>query len=494
MRREDLWPVAALTAAFWGAALLLPAWPGAPVNDDWAYAETAYRLAREGTLRLSDWGTPNLVVQAAWGALFCRLFGEGPAALRLSTLVLAWLGGLAFYALAKRLKLPRPAELAALLLFSPLYLVLSASFMTDVPALALGLIGLALAAGGGVRDLAAGSLFFALAYGVRQTMLAFPAGLTLWLWRQGRLSPPRAAALWALPLLAAAAHGLWYHGVHGATLNRFPLAFDPLTLLRRLAAGCVYAGLFALPLTAASWFDRPLARLEALPRWRWVLVALPLLSYGPDVHQVCSYVSPAGLGCWNIEGVSSRFDARWLLPALMGAAYLSWLVLVARAAAAALLAPLVLAALAALPAASFFDRYWLPLAPAVLLAGAALPRSRAAAAAFCLVVWAAAADYARSTQAAWSLGERAVAAGLAPEEVKASVDWCWAKQWPAEAERFKAAGRSDLQDVPMTCLHVPRAVVSFRAKLKEPKPVLAQAEFFSPLLLRRERLFLYQAR
>jgi hypothetical protein len=530
-----------LSLAYWGAALLLPALPGVPLNDDWSYASTAYGFAREGAMRLSDWGTPTLVVQAAWGAIFCRIHGVGPSALRLSTLALGWIGGLAFYFIARRARLARglETELAALLLFSPLYFVLSPSFMTDVPALSLGLVGLALAWPGledaRPRRLAIGSIFFALAYGIRQNALLWPAALTFYLWTRKRLDRRSVAGLWGFPLAALAAYQFWYRWVHGATLNDYQLVFGapdlpapwPAIILVRAAVGALYAGLFALPISAAIWADHPLKRFTAAPR-RLRLIALgaaafpivvPLLGgslplprvpshgglFGSAVFDVCSYVTASGLGCYNIEGASSRFSVPWLSPILTALALLSWATLAAvwvlrrRPAAQAVVWPLVLIAVSTLPAKSFFDRYWLPLAPAVLAAGASGLTSskrslwilRLSALACGLIVWAATADYLRSTEAAWRLGETAVDRGFSPIEIKASSDWCLAHEWTMQAERLKTLGVRDLAQVPATCLRQPRLIVSFTAKPRQPRPVLASVSFFSPLTLRTEPLYLY---
>src|SRR5207248_711133 len=72
--------------------------------------------------------------------LFAHLFGFSHTTLRISTLVLAGSGVLAFYLLLRELLDPGRALLGALLLlFNPLFVFLSYSFMTDVPFLSLAL-------------------------------------------------------------------------------------------------------------------------------------------------------------------------------------------------------------------------------------------------------------------------------------------------------------------------------------------------------------------
>ena len=60
-----------------------------PQIDDWAYAATVWHWLDTGQYRLNEWIAANPPFQIAWGALFCRLFGESFAVLRISTIGLA---------------------------------------------------------------------------------------------------------------------------------------------------------------------------------------------------------------------------------------------------------------------------------------------------------------------------------------------------------------------------------------------------------------------
>ena len=64
----------------------------APVEDDWAYAETVKHFLETGQYRLNDWLSANIAFQTAWGALFCLPAGFSFSALRVSTVVLAVIG------------------------------------------------------------------------------------------------------------------------------------------------------------------------------------------------------------------------------------------------------------------------------------------------------------------------------------------------------------------------------------------------------------------
>ena len=85
------------------------------------------------------WSVTSLVAQAWWGRVFADLFGYSYTTLTWSTLVLSWAGILCFYGLLRRLSLPPGTALfgALVLLFNPIYLHLSYSFMSDVPFLTL---------------------------------------------------------------------------------------------------------------------------------------------------------------------------------------------------------------------------------------------------------------------------------------------------------------------------------------------------------------------
>lgn len=105
-----------------------------PLNDDWAYSHVVRTLFDEGRLVFTDWQSMPLLTQVVWGALFCLPFGFSFTALRVSTLVAAYLGAVALFGLLCELGATRRQAFfgAACLLCSPLYFALSFTFMTDV--------------------------------------------------------------------------------------------------------------------------------------------------------------------------------------------------------------------------------------------------------------------------------------------------------------------------------------------------------------------------
>jgi hypothetical protein len=105
------------------------------ILDDWAYAETTKYLLDTNTYKLHDWLTANIPFQAYWGGFFALIGGYSFSTLRISTLVLSLLGLIAFYHLAKEHGLNRiqAGILTLAFLSNYLYLLLSFSFMSNVP-------------------------------------------------------------------------------------------------------------------------------------------------------------------------------------------------------------------------------------------------------------------------------------------------------------------------------------------------------------------------
>ena len=120
-------------------ACLFAAWPFAEMgfDDDWSYAKTAQIFAETGHFVYNGWASAMLGWQIWWGALFIRTFGFSFETVRLSTLVLAFLSVVLFYRILIRVGvLPQNAVLGTLTLaLSPLFLVMTASYMSDIPGL-----------------------------------------------------------------------------------------------------------------------------------------------------------------------------------------------------------------------------------------------------------------------------------------------------------------------------------------------------------------------
>ena len=131
-----------ILALLLGSVFLINPIRETPVDDDWAYALTVNHFLKAGQYELHPWAAANFPFQTAWGALFSSVFGFSFSTLRLSTLVLVFLGLIAMYRLARVLKINRNVSglLVLVLLACPLFLKFSFSFMTDIPFLMMMII------------------------------------------------------------------------------------------------------------------------------------------------------------------------------------------------------------------------------------------------------------------------------------------------------------------------------------------------------------------
>ena len=233
--------------------------------DDWAYARTVEELLRTGEYDLHPWLSANMYAQALWGALFCKVSSYSFAALRLSTLALLPIALYALYRLALEhgISKANAGTLALCMLASPLVLMLSFSFMTDVPFLACMSVGLfAYTRALRLRSwrwMFAAGFAGATAMLVRQFGMALPFGMLL-TWLTSRDLRRRAGWIGAgvaLPLVTAA----WqlYQGSFNSNWGaRLSLAVQReyvadlprllVNFLWRPAMVLEYAALFALPL------------------------------------------------------------------------------------------------------------------------------------------------------------------------------------------------------------------------------------------------------
>ncbi|UCG42731.1 MAG: glycosyltransferase family 39 protein [candidate division WOR-3 bacterium] len=157
-----------------------------PLNDDWSYGSAVKGLVEQGVYRLSDWTAMPLLTQVMWGSLFCLPRGFSFTALRLSTLTMSLLALVCLLLMIRRTGESRPSILLAgglCLLFDPVWLGLSNTFMTDVHFIALALLSLHLLAigmeSGRLSTLALGIASAVLATLIRQVGILIPVGFGL---------------------------------------------------------------------------------------------------------------------------------------------------------------------------------------------------------------------------------------------------------------------------------------------------------------------------
>jgi len=221
--------LAGITAVVLITAFLASAPVDVPVIDDWTYAWSVEHFLHTGELRMLEWSAHYPLAQILWGAVFSRVLGFSFTALRLSTLVLAWAGLVAFFLTLRELGMkPALAGLGTLLLWcNPVFFVLSHSFMTDVPfvsAMNAALLGyVRWVKRGRTGDLGLGSVAALLAFLIRQPGAALALIPLLSLLLEHRAGKKRRALPWPqriwllVPFLGMGLTFWWIQAVHGET-------------------------------------------------------------------------------------------------------------------------------------------------------------------------------------------------------------------------------------------------------------------------------------
>ncbi|HAH08180.1 MAG TPA: hypothetical protein DCM05_16920 [Elusimicrobia bacterium] len=508
-----------LLGAFLLCALLLDPLNPFPLDDDWGYALSVRMSMAAGAFVPSEAQAVSMAMQVLWGWLFCLPFGFSMEALRLSTMVLSWLGLLAFYGSLRELDLDDAwsAAGALCLLFNPLFFILSFTFMTDVPALSWMLLsGFAFLRGlknGDERWLAAGAVLSGFAYLVRQPGLALSAAAVLWMLFSGKGSKRACLLVGGIALAFAAGHALWAprrEGVHELVwLMRGHAADLPsfaADLLRRSSGAVLYLGLFLLPWAAGGGIRKggKAAALSLLGLFACVWV----LGLGPQTGNLvgrfglgtCTLTGSCGLKASGIFGSPAFWSACFLAglaSALSLACRIGLPMEFLKGPAGAWSSGFLLAFLPYLPPADFYDRYYLVLfPPAIALAAAVLRPARlafglglCALAAWCLF---GAGDYLAWNRAKWRAGAILCGQGLRPEEVSNGFDW---NDWFNYERRLAELGgrrpsgghtRHWWDESRM------RAAVSFASgtRSEELRPA-GRVGYWSPLTFRTEYLYLW---
>ncbi|MBY0280331.1 glycosyltransferase family 39 protein [Candidatus Binatia bacterium] len=264
-------------------ALLLRPFQDTPFVDDWVYGWSVQRLLGGHGVEVMDWSSHANVAHVLWGALFCLPFGFSFTALRVSTWTAALLGLCGFHLLLRALGVERrhAALGTALLGANPVFFILSATFMTDVPFVVLAIWAtLALVTAitrHDERRLWAFALLCSAAMAVRVVGVVLPIAALLALLAHGGTwaRVPRRVAIVASPLAFFALLAWWSatRMVHIADLTWVPgsptfrkrFLLESLPLLPAFLAQTVLCaagtlGVALLPLVAATVQRRHLRR------------------------------------------------------------------------------------------------------------------------------------------------------------------------------------------------------------------------------------------
>ena len=414
------------------AATLSPWGYDFPLNDDWAYALAARALAATGRLTLSDWGASTRLPHIITGAVFAKAFGFSFSILRVANLLVAAAALFVFVKILDEFEIGPYEKMAAALTlaFSPLYLVLANSFMTDIHYL-FWMLSAVYFYVRRLKDPADGKALLlagacaAAAYLTRQLAVALPLAFTLSLLFEAWAGPVPAptgkpargtgpgpsrsmktvlrglAAVWALPLAAMAGYYLWFTRIHGPTwvsgsyvvgatlahLSKPGLLISDS--IYRVLAGMLETGLLLLPLAAGYLFSarqfsaKNGLRCRVTSAGPWLaLAALAVFAFlnGP-LPYLENTLSGSGLGVLTLGGAalnpSGLFASRlfWMLAtaaSLVSAVFLLCASSLALRAGGPALRFVFAAALlhlgVSLTGAKFFDRYLLTLLPWFALA------------------------------------------------------------------------------------------------------------------------------
>jgi 4-amino-4-deoxy-L-arabinose transferase-like glycosyltransferase len=473
-----------------GWAIVMAAIPPAsqefPLADDFSFARGCFAFARGEGVHYGGWVSMPLIGQWTWACPFVWLMGEKHFALRLSTLVLSWLGLYAFYDLLRRQGFA--AELAIVIVvglaLNPLFFLLQGTFMTDVPALSLSLVALALYQrafeASSLITFILGSATAVLATLVRQTGVAVPVAAALVLLGQPLLR--RRAPWWLaviVPILLGLAIHSWFQGRPDVLPVETRIPTNDIALAY-LYAAIHFCGLMALPILAMD------CGLRSWTRW--------LRARFPELSQREAYAATAGstviLGAamvggalyWNthaslvmykgglfpyLDGIITVFGtymgqpartellderARWVLTILgcVGAAALLWKLadrLLTRGGLQILLIYSGLQLGMLLLARNVFDRYLIVLLPAALLVSgtdvSGVSRKSVIGLVMLVIIGvisiALAHDWLSWNAARWKLGLRVVSTSqVAPTDIAGGFEWSgwWAQSDKRASDRY----------------------------------------------------------
>ncbi|WP_253156688.1 hypothetical protein [Stieleria tagensis] len=267
---------------------VMPPSGDALLSDDWDYSISVFDWGQDGRLTISDFPSMTLIGHLTWGKLFAILFGNHHVVLRISTMVMAWVGALSLYRIA-RIADATPTiatGIATLYLLNPMILWCSYTFLTDIIGCSVMLLFLATVVprlpllirqdvegvdlqsprgGAVIGQLIAMGVFTAGCYLVRQTaVIPALACLVLFvpLMLKGRLSWRRGSVVlfaFAVPVIC---FWIWITQWHGV-----PLGFEkqmlglgqlthPKIVLMKVIRIALTIAFYLSPLALAWWVGR----------------------------------------------------------------------------------------------------------------------------------------------------------------------------------------------------------------------------------------------
>ena len=290
------------------SALLVDPRAEFPLNDDWSYARSAFRFARENVVAVDEWSAPSLLGQTLYGGLLVRIFGPSFTVLRISTLILSCGLALILWRTLQALQAGNTTSWIVVLawIFNPIQFSLSFTYMTEIPFaffVGLGLFAM-------IRHVETGRVGFLVASGlvlgfatlIRQTAALFIAAMTLGLWlpRPGQPRPEgrsRAVLFAALAVPFLAFYYLWTAQHGGPT----PAARRKFELLGHLTVEQIVGNAYGVLFYAAFMLLPLLTCVLTSLRRSWRETTGPFRI----VCLVVALIIP-GFGLWWFQGYSSQ--------------------------------------------------------------------------------------------------------------------------------------------------------------------------------------------
>jgi len=272
------------------AMIWLPTFADVAISDDWTYTRSVEYLVNQGRFHILPVAAATQVFQLFWGSAFALIFGMSFGSLRLSTVVLILISGLALYRTCRALHIDRERSSlgAGLYLFNPVLFPITYTFMSDPHFLGLLTMSTCGYVLGETEDdyrwTVAGSVVAALACLQRPHGALIPLGVVSYLLLARRLTVSRATLMRLLRISAipAATTIIFYLVVSAGLPDQQNLFFDEIVtatptetwlLFRRIAVmESIYIGLFLLPLMVGG-VGAVAGALDFRSRGRWLAFA-----------------------------------------------------------------------------------------------------------------------------------------------------------------------------------------------------------------------------
>jgi hypothetical protein len=428
------------------------------LNDDSAYSASLFGLLSGHGIDYFDWASSPQLGMWAWAAPFCLALGQSLVATRLSTIVLSILGTLALFDLLRRevgLESVRAAIGCLLFALNPLVFMLAGSYMTDVPALSMSLIALALFTRGldtpSWPMLMLSTAFAVAAVSTRQNAIVVPVVMAYLTWLRPTRRAGKAPLVVAGGVFVCALATAYWFGTREDVVRYVPQVPTVDHAIRVIASLLMYLGVFVVPAAALTIQPRDIRKL-LWPTAGVLAMALAWVAYLRFAHGrtlleggVFPYTGNM-LTAFGSFGTSVVLGSRPVVMSesmrigltLVGCIGSGWLIIQAmRRARQGWPDALSLFGLLHVPflfiSMTFFDRYvvtFLPTALGLILWGTGEPSTKvnrllsatlgvAMACSAVMLVH----DWYAWNAARWELGRQALAQGVPAAEIEGGFEW-----------------------------------------------------------------------